>query len=320
MAPHDLFAATSHHWAPRPGDPNDVFVAQVIQPDAPRPDQPPGGVGLFGVPFDGAVPGRPGAREGPDAIRQQMARLKPWTLRGGALDSTIFDWGNVKLDLGDINAAHQRTESAALAVLEAGQFPLALGGDHSISFPLVKAHEGRVEKLGVINLDAHLDVRDVVEGRLNSGQSFRRLMDIGLVPADNLVEIGIRDFANSAAYAERARSDGATVFGAEEWRRDGTALIEHAMEIASRDVDAVYLSIDIDVLDQAHAPGVSAPTPGGVDTTALFAAVRHIAQFTPLIGADIVETAPPLDRDNMTSRAAAYCAMHLLAGLGMREA
>jgi formimidoylglutamase len=303
-----LFAPTAAAWSARPSDPNDVFFAQVV---ATRDE--PAKVGLFGIPFDGAVLGRPGARAGPDAIRQQMARLKPWTLGKGAAAVGVRDWGNVRVPL-DVEGAHQATESAALAVLEAGQLPVALGGDHSLTFPLVKAHEGRRERIGVINLDAHLDVRDY-EGTPNSGTSFGRLLALGLVPGANLVEVGIRDFANADKYAQKVRKAGGTIIGADEWRREGLAAIDRAIDVASRGVDAVYLSVDVDVLDQAHAPGVSAPTPDGIDTATLYAAIRRIAQRAPLAGVDFMETAPPLDREGITARAAAFGVMQLLAAL-----
>lgn len=305
----ELFSPTASAWSPRPGDPNDVFFAQVVS----TRDEP-ARVGLFGIPFDGAVLGRPGAREGPDAIRAQMARLKPWTLGGGPLALGVRDWGNVRVPM-DVAGAHQAAESAALAVLDAGQLPLALGGDHSLTFPLVKAHEGRRRKIGVINLDAHLDVRDF-SGTPNSGTSFGRLLALGLVPGANLVEVGIRDFANADAYMQKVRKAGGTIVGADEWTRDGLAAIDRAIATASDGVDGVYLSVDIDVLDQSEAPGVSAPTPGGVTSAMLYAAIRRIAERAPLVGADLMETAPPLDRDHVTARAAAYAAMHLLAGVG----
>lgn len=313
MEPASLFAPTAHSWSARPSDPHDVFFAQVVEKGFPREDAP-ASVALFGVPFDGAVLGRPGAREGPDAIRAQLARLKPWTLAAGALARRVHDCGNVRLPHADVQGAHQATESAALAVLQRGHLPVALGGDHSLTFPLVKAHEGKRRKLGVINLDAHLDVRDVV-GVPNSGTSFGRLLDLGLVEGANLVEVGLRDFANADAYARKARKAGATLVGAQEWIDDPRGAIARAIDVASRGVDGVYLSVDLDVLDQAEAPGVSAPTPGGVSSALLFAAIKQIARDAPLVGADFMEVAPPLDRDNVTSRAAAYAVMALLAAL-----
>ncbi|HUR70246.1 MAG TPA: agmatinase family protein [Candidatus Thermoplasmatota archaeon] len=303
-----LFSSTAAAWSARPSDPNDVFLAQVVSHT-----DGPARVGLFGIPFDGAVLGRPGAREGPDAIRAQMAKLKPWSLSGGPSQVSVRDWGNVRCPM-DVAGAHQATETAALAVLDAGQVPLALGGDHSLTFPLVKAHEGRRQKMGIINLDAHLDVRDF-SGVPNSGTSFGRLLDLGLVPGANLVEVGIRDFANAHAYAQKVHKAGGTILGANEWMREGVSVIDHAIDVASEGVDGVYLSVDIDVLDQAHAPGVSAPTPGGVDTRTLLAAIDRICERCDLVGADIMETAPPLDRDHQTSRAAAFVAMKLLGGL-----
>ena len=314
MLPRRLFAPADAAWTPRPADPQDVFFSQVVRTGARPAGEGRGAVGLFGIPFDGAVLGRPGAREGPGAIRAQMAKLKPWTLGRGELPREAFDWGDVALPEGGVLAAHGATEAAARAVLEAGQLPVALGGDHSLTFPLVKAHEGRLRRVGVVNLDAHLDVRDY-EGLPNSGTSFGRLLASGLVPGANLVEVGLRDFANGGRYVEKARKAGATLFSADEWMAEPDAVLDHAVEVASRGADGVYLSVDLDVLDQAHAPGVSAPTPGGVDSGLLFRAVRRVAQRAPLVGADFMEVAPPLDRDGMTARAAAYAVMHLLAAL-----
>ena len=313
-----LFSSAAAAWSARPGDPNDVFFAQVVTTQrGPPTEDEPARVGLFGVPFDGAVLGRPGAREGPDAIRAQMAKLKPWTLGRGAMDVGVRDWGNVLCPM-DVGGAHQATESAARAVIQAGQLPVALGGDHSLTFPLVKAHQGQHarRKLGVINLDAHLDVRDFT-GTPNSGTSFGRLLALGLVPGQNLVEVGVRDFANAHAYVQKVRKAGGTILGASEWSREGLSVIEHAIEVASDGVDGVYLSVDMDVLDQSEAPGVSAPTPGGVRSQELYDAIRFIAERlpVPLVGADFMEVAPPLDRDHMTSRATAYAVLHLLSGV-----
>lgn len=308
MSVGELFsAASAEAWAARPSDPNDVFFSQLVRLAAGG-----GGVALFGVPFDGAVLGRRGAREGPDAIRAQLAKLKPWSFGHGEVARAISDWGDVRLPgSDDVWGAHEATRAAARAVLDAGAFPVALGGDHSLTFPLVQAHGKRV---GVINLDAHLDVRDFSE-QPNSGTSFGRLLSEGVCSGENLVEVGLRDFANSPRYVEKARKAGATLVSADEWLAEPAAVIDRAIEVASRGVDGVYLSVDVDVLDQAHAPGVSAPTPGGVGSAALNAAVRRIAERAPLVGADFVEVAPRLDRDAMTARAAAYAVAQLLAAL-----
>lgn len=317
--PQGPFVPASSAWSARPSDPNDVFLAQLLAESGSNPvgstPESRGSIALFGVPYDGAVTGRKGAREGPDAIREQMARLKPWTLRGGEARLKVHDWGNVRLDqAGPVQSAHEATVAAARAVLDAGAFPIALGGDHSLTYPLVIAHQSHAgrRRLGVINLDAHLDVRDVHDGVLNSGQSFGRLLESGFVPGTNLVEVGLRDFANATYYAEKARKAGATLIGADEWMDQGLAVIDRAIEIASRGTDGVYLSVDMDVLDQAHAPGVSAPTPGGVDTATLYAAIRRIAQRAPLVGVDFMEVAPSLDRDALTTRATAYAVSTLL--------
>lgn len=314
MRGRELFVPTDA-WSARPSDANDTFVAQLAL--EPGPDAGRGAIGLFGVPYDGAVIGRKGARGGPAAIRRQMAKLKPWwataTTRG-ALPRPLTDWGDVALapDAG-VLATHERVHAAAAAIVAAGSLPVALGGDHSLTFPLATAAAaGR--RIGVINLDAHLDVRET-KGEPNSGTSFARLLDSGTVPGPNLVEVGIRDFANSPAYVEKVRAAGGTIVGADAWRAQGVAAIDRAIKTAAHGVEGVYLTVDVDVLDEAHAPGVSAPTPDGIDTATLYAAIRRIASRAPLVGADFVEVAPSLDRDDMTSRAAAYGVMHLLTAL-----
>ena len=299
-----VFASTASAWSARPGDSHDVFLAQLVDPKPGRH-----GIGLFGVPYDGAVLGRTGAREGPDAIRAQLAKLKI-----GDFHKPVFDFGNVRVPHGSVDAAHQATESGALEVLAAGCIPVTLGGDHSLTFPLVKAHEGRRQKLGVINLDAHLDIRDFT-GAPNSGTSFGRLIELGLVPGEKLVEVGLRPFANAAAYEEKARKAGITMIDADAWLDDPHATIQRAIDVASRGTEGIYLSVDMDVLDQAHAPGVSAPTPGGIDSATLLRAIRQIAASGKLVGADFMEVAPPLDREGMTSRAAAYAVATLITEL-----
>jgi len=298
-------------WARPVSDPNDELLAGKVRPAGSK-----GRFGLFGVPFDGAVLGRRGAAGGPDAIRREIAALKPWTFGRGAFDAGIVEWGNVVVPKDDVPAAHAAVAKAAAEVAAEGQFPLALGGDHSITFPLVSALAADDRKLGVVNLDAHLDVREVHAGRITSGTPFGRLLDAGLVRPENLVEVGVRDFATSPFYGRKVEDLGVGVVTAAMAREEGVAaVVEDAVKRAARGTRGVYLSVDLDVLDQAHGPGVSAPTPDGFTSGELLAAIRVAAASGKLVGADFVEVAPDLDEGARTARAAAFGVLTLVAAL-----
>lgn len=276
-----------------PGDANDVLVGtQVV-------DAPPADVALFGLPYDGAVIGRKGARGGPDAIRGELRKLKPHApLRW-------LDMGNATMP-DDPHAAGEGAADAMRAALATGAFPVALGGDHSLTYGLVKAAAAARGPLAVLNIDAHLDVRESVT--INSGTSFRRLIDDKVVPADWLTEVGMRPFANSPKYVDWAKRAGVHVFEGLE------------LPTLPQGAKGLYVSLDIDVLDETAAPGVSAPTPGGPTTTQLFQFLTEVAHRFPVVAMDVVETCPPLDIDNRTARAAAWSILHVASSRRGRHA
>lgn len=313
-------------WARPVTDPNDEIMANVVRLAGTKYEKD-GRFGLFGVPFDGAVIGRRGAAAGPNAIRDELALLKPWTFGRGLVDVRLIDWGNVVVPKDDVATAHAAVAKAASQVATQGHFPIALGGDHSITFPLVMALAGTMETgagsgtgtgkgIGIVNLDAHLDVRDVHEGRVTSGTPFGRLLEAGVVRPENLVEVGVRDFATSPFYGRKVEDLGVGVVTAAMARDEGVAaVVEDAVKRAARGTRGVYLSVDLDVLDQAHGPGVSAPTPDGFTSGELLAAIRAAAASGKLVGADFVEVAPELDENARTARAAAFGVLTLLAGM-----
>lgn len=307
-----LFAPVAP-WTARASDGNDhVFAACVTS--GPRRDAR---IGLFGVPYDGAVLGRPGARDGPTAIRQELALLKPATFAGRTSDAcwNAADFGNARTSRGSVLAAHDIIHGAATAITSMRIFPVALGGDHSCTYPLVRAHCTAGRRVGVINLDAHLDIRDV-HGEPSSGTPFGRLIEDGLVRGENYVAIGVRDFATSTHYLEKARKTGLTAITSDDVDRRGVpTVVEEALARAGAGTDGIYLSVDLDALDESAAPGVSAATPGGLTTRELYGLIAGIARSGALVGADFMEVAPILDVGNRTARAAAYGVMHLLANL-----
>lgn len=298
---------------PDPGDPRDRTFAQALRD--PPPDPP---VVLLGLPFDGAVLGRRGAREGPEAVRAALAGMKTCRLPEHRTAVAAADWGDVDLPPdAPVEEAHQAARRAAREAREADATLVALGGDHSLTYPLARPHAEAVDDLGVVNVDAHLDVR-AVDGPPNSGSSFGRLLRDDLVAGAHLVELGLRDFATSRTYVDWARDRGATLVSADEARRtDPATLVADAYQGPLEGVDAIYLSLDVDAVDQAHAPGVSAPTPGGLSSARFAALAREAVRQAPVpvAGVDLVETAPRHDPTDRTARTAALALAHVLAEL-----
>jgi len=285
------------------GDPMDDLVGNRFVEDGPTD------VALFGLPFDGAVIGRKGARLGPAAIRAQLRKLKPdgparWRDLGDARmpdDARSRSEGNDVPQHGGVVAAGEVAREAMKAAIATGGFPVALGGDHSLTYGLVRGAVDALGDVSVLNLDAHLDVRLATPP--NSGTSFRRLVEDKIVDPRRIAEVGIRPFANSPKYLSWARTSGIRVVEA-----DQLAKFEDALRALP---DPLYVSLDIDVLDETAAPGVSAPTPGGLTTTQLFAILRAL-QRRRVVAMDVVETCPPLDQDERTARAAAYAVLSMV--------
>ena len=188
---------------------------------------------------------------------------------------------------------------------------VALGGDNSATYGVAQG----TAAAGLITLDAHFDLRDGV----SNGSPVRRLIEDGLDPR-RVVQIGIADFANSVAYAQRAADYGITVIGLDDVRRRGAAdVIAEAIEVAGAGGGSIHLDIDVDVCDRSVAPGCPASVPGGLAAWELRALVRAAASEARLVSADIVEVDATADApDERTVRLAALCVLELLAGLGVR--
>ncbi|SDR44633.1 formimidoylglutamase [Natronobacterium texcoconense] len=272
---------------------------------------------LVGEPYDGAVIGRSGARKGPTEIRRSLARVKTHHFDGGPVGS-VADLGDVRVlvdELKDgeaddvsVESVQSTLEETTALVHDLGALPIFLGGDNSLSYPNV-GPLAREESVGVINVDAHLDVRDPVDGP-SSGTPYRQLFEDGL---DRYACLGARHFETSSTYHDFVRKRRGEVVTAEEVGEDTIAAAARALE-AMDDVDSVYVSVDCDVLDAAAAPGVSAPTPGGITTRELYRLLRFLAGDDRIAGFEVVECAPPLDRENLTVDAAARAVAHFLAG------
>ncbi|WP_114577788.1 formimidoylglutamase [Saliphagus sp. LR7] len=301
-------------WTAPSSDPNDRQFGDVVESiefaDADDYDAV-----IVGEPFDDAVIGRTGAAEGPTAIRERLAATKTHHFDADPVGS-IGDLGDLGFagDAGDplpetVAEKQDHLQRFATRKIHASDaLPVFLGGDNSLTYPNAAPLLDR-GSLGVVNFDAHLDVREVRDGP-TSGTPYRQLFEAGL---DAYACIGARHFETSSAYADYVDERGGEVVTAEEVGEDPVVAAELAMD-AMGDLDALYVSVDLDVLDESAAPGVSAPTPGGLSTRELYRAVRLMASDDRLAGFEIVECAPPLDRGGRTVDAAARAVAHGLAG------
>lgn len=307
----------------RPGpafrDPNDVLVGDVIR----LPREAEGAdVGIVGVPFDTSVLGRRGARHGPAGIRSPLYAATAYAVGLGidlAEGPRIVDFGDVDVLQTDVAETHRRVEAVVRALVETGIVPCVLGGDHGTSYATIKAvAEAADGRIGVVQVDAHLDVRAAHRGEITSGTPFRRLIELpsGRVSPRNLVQLGIGDWRNSRHYVEFCRKAGTTVVPAREVHRRGVeAVVAEALDVAAAGTSGFFVSFDLDALDPAFAPGVSAHAPGGLTAAQALELVFLLGQHPACRGFDLVELAPPLDVQDLSSHLAAALVLRFLAGV-----
>ncbi len=302
-------------WKATSSDPNDEQFGDVVE-ETDLADADDFDVVLVGEPYDGAVIGRNGASEGPSALREELTGLKTHHFDAGPLTS-LGDLGDVA-NLEDaewVEEAQSLAHTAASAVREKSAFPVFLGGDNSLTYPNAVDLLSEESSLGVVNFDAHLDVREVRDSP-TSGTPYRQLFDSELGGGlDAYACVGARHFETSTTYAEFVREEGGEIVTAEEVGEDSVSAIDTALESMS-DVDSVFVSVDLDVLDATAAPGVSAPTPGGITSRELFRMLRLTASDDRVAGFEVVECAPSLDRDGLTAKAGARAIAHFLSTLG----
>lgn len=300
---------TPDEWTGPSEDPVDEQFGDVVEQVSPDEVDRYDAV-LVGEPYDGAVIGTRGASAGPSAIRAALAATKTHHFATGPVGN-LGDLGDVVLGESDSVVDVQATIERETAFLHsASVFPVFIGGDNSLTVPNVSPllDAGSV---GVVNLDAHLDCREVRE-EPSSGTPYRQLLERGL---ESVAVLGARHFETSAPYHEYLTDNGGEVIPAPTVGRNPESAADRALE-ALGDVDHIYISLDLDVLDAAAAPGVSAPTPGGLSSRELFTILSHLAPDERVAGFEVVECAPPLDRDSATVRIAARAIAHVLAHRG----
>jgi agmatinase len=286
-----------------------------------RPD-----AAVIGAPWDDNTTNRPGARFAPRALRASTYINGSYHLDLGL---EIFDHLEV-VDYGDALIANGLWDVSAAAIHDRvtevagrGIIPVVIGGDHSITWPSATAvaqHHG-YGNIGIIHFDAHADTADQTDGNLAShGTPMRRLIESGAVLGRNFVQIGLRGYWPPADVVAWMRAQGMrTHFMQEIWERGITAVLDDAIAEALDGPAAIYLSLDIDVLDPGFAPGTGTPEPGGMTPVDLLRAVRRIALETNVVAMDVVEVCPAYDWADITVNTAHRLVWEALAGLAARR-
>jgi agmatinase len=292
------------------------FVGPATFARLPRADQVGRvDVAVMGAPFDAGVSYRPGARFGPAAIREASRLLRPYNpgldVEPFALQQ-VADCGDVICNPFDIGEAVSAIETAANEVIQGGAKLVTLGGDHTIALPLLRAASRRHGPVALVHFDAHLDTWDTYFGApYTHGTPFRRAFEEGLLRTEAITHVGIRGPLYSRADLSEDARMGFAIVGSWTVEELGTAAV--VAGIRDRIGDApLYISIDIDVLDPAHAPGTGTPEAGGLTSRELLGILRGLAGMR-LVAADVVEVAPAYDHAEITSIAAAHVAYELVS-------
>lgn len=272
-------------------------------------------VGILGIPFDSGVSFRPGARFGPSAVREasrllqgyhQFLEIEPFKTQ------QVADLGDVTANPFNIEEALDAVEKAATGYLQQGTRLVSIGGDHTLALPLLRAVAREHGPVALLHFDAHLDTWDTYFGQpYTHGTPFLRAHEEGLLDSARLCHIGTRAALHHPSDLDRDERIGFGIISSVDIAREG---VDSAIESIRRRIgDApVYISIDIDVLDPAHAPGTGTPEGGGMTTREMQMILRGIRDLR-IVSADIVEVAPAYDWANITSTAAANLAYELVS-------
>jgi len=287
------------------------------------------GAVIVGAPFDGGTSYRPGARFGPQAIR--LTDYLPHDGRRPhlALDVDplvelgVVDVGDVEMPSGEMETSIHRLEEAVEQIARSGAVPVVLGGDHTIALPDVTGVARHVGwgRVSVIHFDAHADTADTQFGSLyGHGTPMRRLIESGAVRGDRFLQLGLRGYWPEPETLAWMASRGMRSYEMSEIVARGLdPCLTEAMAIATDDCDAVFLSVDVDVVDPGHAPGTGTPEPGGLSARELLDAVRRIAMEVPVAGMDVVEVCPPYDHADVTAALANRVVLETLSGMAWRR-
>lgn len=307
---------------PYPTDPYETSISQLLLgiSEIKRAD-----IALIGVPFDGGTVFRPGCRLGPRAVREAFMS---YTTYNPDIDIdisklNIIDAGDVDVLNTDIKESLERIEKVVTEIFKLKVTPIIVGGDHLISYPCVKALCKHLKgNIGVVVFDAHYDVRTSTHSEVSSGTPFRKILEEipgQRVKPRNLVEIGIQGFRSSITYKKYVDAKGIHVFTISMIHDMGIeSVTRQAIEYAKDGTEAIYVSVDIDVLDQSFAPGTTSPNIGGLTTREVLDAIFQLGKEQLVKAFDLIGVSPPFDVANLTARLAGGIILQAIGGFAAR--
>jgi guanidinobutyrase len=275
-------------------------------------------VAIIGVPLDIGTSNRVGTRYGPRQIRTESVLVRPYGMATGAAPFDSFqvaDTGDVAINTFNLAKSIAIIEEHYDRVLEHEVIPVTIGGDHTISLPILRALHRKHGPMALVHIDAHADINDEMFGeRIAHGTIFRRAIEEGLVIPEKMTQIGLRATGYSADDFDWSRRQGVRVVQAEEcWYHSLAPLMEEVRETVGDEVP-VYLSFDIDGLDPSVAPGTGTPEPAGLTASQGLEIIRGCSGLN-LVGCDLVEVSPPYDTTGNTALLAANLVFEMLCSL-----
>jgi len=277
-------------------------------------------VAIVGVPFDTGVSYRPGARFGPNHVRESSRLLRPYNPAVNVspfATQQVVDAGDIAANPFDIEEAISSIHKSYDQLSERAKKIVTIGGDHTITLPILRSLKAKHGPISVVHFDAHLDTWDSYFGAdYTHGTTFRRASEEGLLDPEGCMHIGIRGPLYAAKDLTDDKALGFQIFSSVEFQDLGVnaAIEKMKARVGTR---PVYISIDIDVLDPAHAPGTGTPEAGGLTSRELLSVVRATAGMN-VIGADIVEVAPAYDHAQITGIAASHVMYELISAFAAK--
>jgi len=276
-------------------------------------------IALVGIPWDGGTTNRAGARHGPREVRNMSSLMRSAHHASGIAPfeiANIADVGDLSVNPIDLMDGIARIEAGMAAIVATGALPLAVGGDHLTTLPSLRAvsrgPRGGGKPLGMIHFDAHSDTNDTYFGgnRYTHGTPFRRAIEEGVLDPKRVVQIGIRGSVYEPGEHDWAKAQGIRIIYMEEFvARGPEAVIAEALQIVGE--APTYITFDIDSIDPSMAPGTGTPEIGGFTTREAQQMVRLLSGAN-IVGADVVEVAPPFDLAGMTALAGATMMFELM--------
>jgi len=275
---------------------------------------------IFGVPFDGGTSFRPGARFGPQGIRQGSRLLRSYNY---ALDVepfeelSVIDYGDLAVVPSDIADTYSMVEDQAAVFFDNGVFPVAMGGDHSITLPLLRACARKHGPVSLVQVDSHPDTWDKLFGKeYGHATVFKRAIEEGLIDPHTSFQVGLRSSLPYRDDFERTRGYGITIVTVEDLFRRG--IPDVARQVLKGIGPKVYFTFDIDFIDPAYAPGTGTPEVGGPTSRQALDLLRELKAL-PLVGFDLVEVSPPYDSSEITAMLAANAIFEALSMVAWRR-